>query len=225
MQIVPGMAMKPEIAKRIEDSGLVAVLIVENIAHALPVAQALLHGGVDCLELTLRTPAAMEAAGLIKRTFPEICLGLGTVLTIDQVGKVADLGVDFAMSPGCNPGIIREAKAKGLSFAPGVMTPSDIENALEQGCRVLKYFPASTAGGLDHLKNLSAPYKHLGLRFIPLGGLGPGNAEAYLKSDVVAAIGGSWLARKELMDGGRWDLITSNAKQIRTLIEETRNKE
>lgn len=213
------LAMKPEISKRIEASGIIAVLIIENLKHALPVAEALFRGGVDCIELTLRTPIALEAARLIKREFPTVALGLGTVISVEQVKQVADVGADFAMAPGCNPKIIREAISRELSFAPGVMTPSDIEIALENGCRLLKYFPASTAGGLRHLNNLAAPYKHLGLKFVPLGGLDPENAKTYLQSDLVAAMGGSWLARKELLDAGRWQDIRKNATQMRELIQ------
>ena len=216
------LAMKPEISSRIEASGIVAVLIIEQIEHALPVAEALVQGGVDCLELTLRTPVAMEAARLIKKEFPGVTLGLGTVISVEQVREVADAGADFAMAPGCNPGIIREAISRDLSFAPGIMTPSDIEIALEHGCRVLKFFPASSAGGLQHLTNLGAPYKHLGLKFIPLGGLDPEKAKGYLRSDLVTAIGGSWLARKELLEAGRWDEIRQNAARMRELIRSIR---
>jgi 2-dehydro-3-deoxyphosphogluconate aldolase/(4S)-4-hydroxy-2-oxoglutarate aldolase len=217
--------MKPEISKRIEASGIIAVLIIEDVSHALPVAEALFRGGVDCIELTLRTPIALEAARLIKREFPTVALGLGTVISVEQVKQVADVGADFAMAPGCNPKIIREAISRELSFAPGVMTPSDIEIALENGCRLLKYFPASTAGGLRHLNNLAAPYKHLGLKFVPLGGLDPENAMTYLQSDLVAAVGGSWLARKELLDAGRWQDIRKNATQMRELIQGIRKAE
>jgi len=219
------LAMKPEISRRIEASGIVAVLIIDNLNHALPVAEALFRGGVDCIELTLRTPIALEAARLIKREFPSVALGLGTVISEEQVKQVADVGADFAMAPGCNPKIIREAISRELSFAPGVMTPSDIEIALEHGCRLLKYFPASTAGGLKHLNNLAAPYKHLGLKFVPLGGLDPENAKIYLQSDLVAAVGGSWLARKELLDTGRWQDIRKNATQMRELIQGIRKAE
>jgi len=200
--------MKPEISRRIEASGIVAVLIIDNLNHALPVAEALFRGGVDCIELTLRTPIALEAARLIKREFPSVALGLGTVISVEQVKQVADVGADFAMAPGCNPKIIREAISRELSFAPGVMTPSDIEIALEHGCRLLKYFPASTAGGLKHLKNLD-----------------PENAKIYLQSDLVAAVGGSWLARKELLDASRWQDIRKNATQMRELIQGIRKAE
>lgn len=218
MQPIAQRAMTPNIIQKIDDAGIIAVLIIEKLEHALPVAEALLKGGVDSVELTLRTPVAMDAAKLIKKELPEINLGFGTVLTVDQVKAVADLGADFAVSPGCNPRIIREAYDHKLSFAPGIMTPTDIEIAVEHGCRVIKYFPAVTSGGMDHLKNMVAPYNYLGLRFIPLGGLSMANARTYLESELITAIGGSWLARKPLIEAESWDVITKNAKEITDLI-------
>ncbi len=215
-------AMSPEIIKQLDETGVVAVLVIEEVKHAIPLAQALLAGGVKAIELTLRTPAALAAARKIKQALPEISLGFGTVLTVDQVKAVVDLGADFAVSPGCNPRIIAEAYRLGLPFAPGVMTPSDIEMAVEQGCRVLKFFPAETTGGMALLKSMAAPYQYLGLKFIPLGGLNIQNARAYLQSPLVSAIGGSWLAKPEVIQAEDWDTITQNARQIRTLIEEVR---
>ena len=162
-------AMSPELTNKIDESGVVAVLIIDEVRHAVPMARALLKGGVDAIELTLRTPAAVDSAKAIKKEVPEMTLGFGTVLTVDQVKAVVDVGADFAVSPGCNPKIIAEARKQGLDFAPGIMTPTDIEIAVEQGCRILKFFPAETSGGMKHLEGMSAPYNHLGLKFIPLG--------------------------------------------------------
>ena len=146
MQPIEQRAMSPEIIKRIDDAGIIAVLVIDELKHAVPLAKALIAGGVDAIELTLRTPVAIDAAKMIKKEVPQIALGFGTVLTVDQVKAVADVGADFAVAPGCNPRVIAEAYKQGLSFAPGIMTPSDIEIAVEQGCRVLKYFPAETSG-------------------------------------------------------------------------------
>ncbi len=214
--------MNPLIANEISDSGIIAVLIIDNVQHAIPLAKALLKGGVDSIELTLRTPAALEAAKQIKKTLPEINLGFGTVLTLDQLKTVADLGADFAVAPGCNPKIIMEAKRHGLSFAPGIMTPSDIEIAIENGCRILKFFPAETSGGIRHLISMSAPYQHLGLQFIPLGGVNMKNAKEYLESPLISAIGGSWVANRQLIQNEDWNTITNNAIEIRTLINQIR---
>jgi 2-dehydro-3-deoxyphosphogluconate aldolase/(4S)-4-hydroxy-2-oxoglutarate aldolase len=214
--------MTEEIRTKIDEAGVIAVLIVDELKHAVPLAKALLAGGVDTIELTLRTPVALDAAKLIKKEVPEITLGIGTVLNTDQVKSIVDAGVDFAVAPGCNPRIISEANRLNLPFAPGIMTPSDIEIAIENGCNVLKYFPAESAGGLKHLNNIVGPYKHLGLKFIPLGGLNLNNAADYLESPMVTAIGGSWLAKQNVIHEENWDAITQNAKDIKELIKKYR---
>lgn len=222
MQPIGQKAMTPQIIKKIDQAGVVAVLVVDEVKHAVPLAQALLKGGVDAIELTLRSPAAIDAAKAIKKQVPEMTLGFGTVLTVDQVKAIADLGADFAVAPGCNPKVIAEAYKQGLSFAPGVMTPSDIELAVEQGCRVLKFFPAETSGGMEQLKNMSAPYQYLGLKFIPLGGLNILNAPNYLESPLITAIGGSWIAKRYVIQSENWKMITQNALEIRQLIDKVR---
>lgn len=211
-------AMTSEMIQKVDSAGIIAVLVVDEVKHAVPLAEALLKGGVDAIELTLRTPAAMSAATAIKKAFPEMTLGFGTVLTTDQVKAVVDVGADFAVAPGCNPKVISEAKKLGLSFAPGVMTPSEIEIAIQEGCQILKFFPAETSGGLKHLGSMVAPYQHLGLKFIPLGGLNITNSGDYLKSPLITAIGGSWVAKRNVIQSEDWDTITNNAKEIRELI-------
>ena len=210
METSKHQVMSNENIKKIQETGVVAVLVVDHLKHAIPLAQALITGGVDAIELTLRTPVAMEAAKVIKTEFPQITLGLGTVITVDQVKEAADVGVDFAVAPGCNPKVIATAKECGLSFAPGVVTPSDIELAIEQGCRILKYFPAETAGGMKYLSSMAAPYQHLDLKFIPLGGLNIDNAQNYLKSPLIIAIGGSWIAKRSLIQAEGWEGISRN---------------
>lgn len=223
MRPISQQAMTPDLIQKIDDAGIMAVLIVDEVKHAIPLANALLAGGVDTIELTLRTPAALDVARLIKKEVPEITLGFGTVLTIDQVKAVVDVGADFAVSPGCNPKIIAEAHKQGLSFAPGIMTPTDIEIAVQEGCRILKFFPAETSGGLKHLESMSAPYNYLGLKFIPLGGCNMENAPTYLQSDLITAIGGTWVAKRNLIQSEDWNTITNNAKEIRNLISEVRS--
>lgn len=217
-------AMSNEIIDKVDKAGIIAMLIIDDVKYAVPVAKALLAGGIDTIELTLRTPAALGAAVAIKKELPEITLGFGTVLTVDQVTAVAEAGADFAVSPGCNPRIIAAAKDIGLSFSPGIMTPTDIEMAVELGCRVIKYFPAESSGGMNHLKNMAAPYQYLGLKFIPLGGLNMNNAESYLESDLISAVGGSWVAKRDLILSENWEQITANAKEITELVKKVRSK-
>lgn len=223
MQPIEQKAMSPEIIEKIDESGVVAVLVVDELKHATSVVAALLKGGVNAIELTLRTPVALDAVAVIKRNFPEVCLGIGTVLTVDQVKAVADLGADFAVAPGCNPKIIEAAQKHRLSYAPGVTTASELEIAVELGCRILKYFPAEAIGGISYLKNMAGPYQYLGLKFIPLGGLNISNAAGYLESDLITAIGGSWIATRSLIQSENWPAITRNAQEIKMLIREIRN--
>ena len=222
MYPIAQQAMAPEIIKKIDEAGIIAVLVIDELKHAVPVAKALLEGGVDTIELTLRTPVALEAAKAIKKEVPQISLGFGTVLTTDQVKAVVDAGADFAVAPGCNPKIIAEARKLGLSFAPGIMTPTDIEMAIEEGCRVLKYFPAESSGGMNHLTNMVAPYQYLNPKFIPLGGCNLENASSYLESPLITAIGGSWVAKRPLIQSENWAEITKNATEITTLIKKIR---
>lgn len=222
MQPIEQQAMSPEIIEKIDKAGVIAVLVIDELKNAVPVAKALLKGGVNAIELTLRTPVALDAAKAIKEEVPEMILGFGTVLNPEQVKEASQLGADFAVSPGCNPQVLAAAKEYGLSFAPGIVTPSDIEVAVEYGCRVLKYFPAETAGGMKNLSSMVAPYNYLGLRFIPLGGLNITNAASYLESPLITAIGGSWIAKQSLIQAQEWETITENAREIRKVIEDIR---
>lgn len=211
-------AMDPGIIKKIDKAGVVAVLVIDDLKHAVPLAKALLEGGIDTIELTLRTPVALEAAAVIKKAFPSINLGIGTVLTVDQVKAIAELDVDFAVAPGCNPKIIEAAQKYGVSYAPGISTPSELEAAIELGCRVLKFFPAEALGGLKYLTIMASPYQYLGLKFIPLGGLNIRNAASYLRSSLITAIGGSWIAKQPLVQAEDWGTITSNAREVMQLV-------
>lgn len=197
---------------RISKGGNVAVAIVEDTEMAVPLARTLLEGGVDVIELTFRTPCAAEALRRIAAEVPEILVGAGTILTPAQLIEAKDAGAAFAVAPGFNPDVVRAAADIGIPFAPGVMTPSEIEGAYALGCtRLMKFFPASVAGGLKGLRTIAAPYKHLGIRFIPLGGLKLENTAEWLADPLVAACGGSWIAPSKLIAAGEWDAIRANA--------------
>lgn len=217
-------AFDPALAQRIETCGIVAVLVIDRVEDAVPLARALLAGGVDVMELTLRTPAAIDALKAIKAAVPEMIAGVGTILTTDQVAQVVEAGGAFGVSPGVNPRILAAAREAGLSFGPGVVTPTDIEIALEQGCKTLKFFPAEPSGGLAYLKAMAAPYAHLGVKFLPLGGINAKNMASYLADPTIAALGGSWLAPRELIKGGAWDQITALATEAVQIITSTRQK-
>ena len=211
-----------DIMVRMEHTGVIAVLVVDRAEDAEPLARALLAGGVDIMELTLRTPVAVEALRRIAGEVPEMLAGMGTILTPEQVQEVKAAGAAFGVAPGTNPRVIQAAADAGLPFAPGVATPTDIEHAVECGCRLLKFFPAETSGGLKHLKYMAAPFMHLGLRFIPLGGLDLANLEKYLREPLIQAVGGSWLAPRELIQQQAWQRITDNARQATQLVQGVR---
>jgi 2-dehydro-3-deoxyphosphogluconate aldolase / (4S)-4-hydroxy-2-oxoglutarate aldolase len=172
----------------------------------------------------LRTPAALDALRTIRRDVPEMVAGVGTILTTDQVARVVEADAAFGVAPGLNPRILMAAREAGLSFAPGIVTPSDIEAALEFDCKLLKFFPAEPSGGLSFLKAMAAPYAHLGLKFVPLGGLNALNMASYLADPNIAALGGSWLAPRNLIKEGAWDRITALAVEARQIIKTTRKK-
>jgi 2-dehydro-3-deoxyphosphogluconate aldolase/(4S)-4-hydroxy-2-oxoglutarate aldolase len=149
---------------------------------------------------------------------PEVLAGVGTILTPSQVDEVKAAGAAFGVAPGCNPRILAHAKQVGLPFGPGIATPTDIEVALENDCTLLKYFPAETLGGLKHLKNMAAPYLHRGVGFIPLGGINEANAGSYLSDPLITAIGGSWLAPKDVIKAKDWAKLTDNAQKATALV-------
>ena len=208
--------------KKIRKSGVVAVLVIDEIENAVPLANALLENGITAMELTLRTPAAVGALKEIKRAVPEMLAGIGTVLTPEQIEEVVLAEADFAVSPGLNPRVVKKAQELSLPFAPGIATPSDIELAIELGCRTLKFFPAESMGGLNYLRSMATPYQHLGLEYIPLGGLNLDNIRSYFESPLVSAIGGSWIAPRNLIHNKEWGTIAQNAKQAGRIIEEYR---
>ena len=207
---------------QLRQTGVIAVLVIDDADSAVPVAKALLEGGVKGVELTLRTPTAMEALRRIRAEVPEITVGVGTLLTPSQVHEVVAAGAAFGVAPGFNPRIVAEAKQVGLSFAPGVCTPSDIEGALELGCTLMKFFPAEPCGGLSYLRSIAAPYAHWGVRFMPLGGVDLSNAERYLSEPCIHALGGSWLAPRDLIQKRDWAAITAHARQATELVARVR---
>jgi len=206
------------IGKAIADARIIAVLVIDELEAAVPVAESLLAGGITTMELTLRTPVALDAARRIREACPEMMVGLGTILFPDQVEAAVASGASFGVSPGVNPAIIRQAAAAGLPFGPGIMTPTDIDMAIQEGCRLLKFFPAESSGGLPHLKNIAAPYAHLGPKFIPLGGVSLANMMTYLNSDLIAAVGGSWLAPREMIREQDWKKIAQNAREAVAMV-------
>ncbi|HEX4264073.1 MAG TPA: bifunctional 4-hydroxy-2-oxoglutarate aldolase/2-dehydro-3-deoxy-phosphogluconate aldolase [Verrucomicrobiae bacterium] len=214
--------MSEEIFSRIAQLGVVPVIAIENAEAAIPLADALIAGGLPVVEITFRTAAAAEVIRRIAKERPQLIVGAGTVLTAANLEAAKTSGAAFAVAPGLNPQTVKQSQAIGLPFVPGVATPSDIELGLSLGCKFLKFFPAESNGGVGMLEALSAPYKHTGIRFMPTGGVNPANLESYLKLDTVAAVGGTWIAKKEDLAGGKWADVLARCKAALEIVAKAR---
>ncbi|MFO8008991.1 MAG: bifunctional 4-hydroxy-2-oxoglutarate aldolase/2-dehydro-3-deoxy-phosphogluconate aldolase [Candidatus Brocadiia bacterium] len=207
-----------EVFARMGEIGAVPVVALDDAGAALPLADALLAGGIGAVEITFRTDAAADAIRTISSERPDMLVGAGTVLTAENARRAADCGAQFAVAPGFSAHVVRAAQEAGLAFAPGVVTPTDVQAALALGLRVLKFFPAEAAGGARLLKSLAAPYAHTAVRFIPTGGVNAANMTEYLKMDCVLAVGGSWLARRAAIAERDWESITRAAREARETV-------
>lgn len=192
--------------------GVVPVIALDDAAAALPLADALIAGGLPVAEITFRTAAARDTIAAIARHRPSLIVGAGTVLDEAQVDAALDAGAQFALSPGLDGAVLAHAARRGLPFAPGIMTPTDLQAALRHGCRMVKFFPAMAAGGPTMLRNIAAPYAHTGIGFNPTGGVTPDNLADWLAIPEVRAVGGTWIATRADIAAGNWDRITANAR-------------
>ena len=190
--------------------GLIPVIKIENPDDAVPLAKALIDGGLPAAEITFRTKCAAEAIKNITEAFPEMLVGAGTVLTTEQVDAAIAAGSKFLVSPGLNPKVVAYAQSKGVPMLPGCSNPSDIEAALELGLSTVKFFPAEAAGGLKMLKAMAAPYGQL--TFMPTGGINADNLLDYLKFGKIVACGGSFMVADDLVKEKKWDEITALTK-------------
>ena len=192
--------------------GVVPVIALDDAAAALPLADALIEGGLPLAEITFRTPAARDTIAAIARHRPAMIVGAGTILSEDQLDAATDAGARFALSPGLDPAVLAQAARRGLPFAPGIMTPSDLQAALRHGCRLVKFFPATAAGGPAMLRAIGAPYAHTGIGFNPTGGITADTLGDWLALPEVRAVGGTWIATRADIAAGRWDGIAANAR-------------
>lgn len=192
--------------------GVMPVIAIDKVEHALPLADALISGGLPIIEVTFRTAAAAEVIATISRERPTMMVGAGTVLDIPTANIAKACGASFAVAPGFNPLVVKHAQSIGLPFIPGVATPSDIEAALACGCTLLKFFPAEASGGVAMVEALSAPYKHTGVTFMPTGGITAQSLEKYLGISTVVAVGGTWLAKADDFSAGKWSEITARSR-------------
>ncbi len=211
-----------DIFSEIARFGVVPVIAIESVESALPLADALLEGGLPIVEITFRTAAAAEVIACIARQRPELLVGAGTVLSEANVRAAKEAGAKFAVAPGLNPATVHAALKAELPFAPGVCTPSDIELALGLGCRIAKFFPAEASGGVEMVKALTAPYAHTGIRFMPTGGVSTANLEHYLAIETVAAVGGTWIAKPADLVAGRWQVIRDRCQEAMQIVRKIR---
>ncbi len=194
-----------EIVKRIYEIGIVPVIALDDAEKAVPLAKALVAGGLPAAEVTFRTAAAEEAIKRISTEVPEMLVGAGTVLTKEQVDRALAAGSQFLVSPGFNPEITRYALDKGAVMMPGTATPGEMEQAMSMGLDVVKFFPAEQNGGVAKLKAVAGPYRNL--MWMPTGGVNAKNLNDYLSFDKIVACGGTWMVKKELIDAGKFDEI------------------
>lgn len=200
--------------------GLVPVVKITDPAKAVPLAKALIDGGLPCAEITFRTDAAAESIRLIREAFPDMVVGAGTILTRAQVDAAIEAGSAFLVSPGLNPDTLDYALSKGALMMPGISDASGVEAALARGLDVVKFFPAEPAGGLPYIKALAGPYADV--KFMPTGGINLDNLASYLSCKSILACGGTWMVAEDLIEGERWDEIASICKQAVEIIKQVR---
>ncbi len=197
---------------------LVPVTDLKDADDALPVAEALLAGGLNLIEVTFRNPCAEKSIRLIRSNLPEMYVGAGTLLKVDQISMAQNAGAHFGVAPGLNKSVFVAARNAAFPFIPGAMTPSEIETAMAEGHTLLKFFPAHIAGGREMIKALQGPYLHTGLRLIVLGGVLLEKMEAYLNLPLVAAVGGTWSVNQDLIAAKDWKTITARTREAVELV-------
>ncbi|MBQ5969775.1 MAG: bifunctional 4-hydroxy-2-oxoglutarate aldolase/2-dehydro-3-deoxy-phosphogluconate aldolase [Clostridia bacterium] len=212
-----------QIAERIAACGVVPVVVLNHPDEALPVAKALIAGGLPVAEVTFRTDAAEEAIRRMVKAYPDMLVGAGTVLTVDQADRALAAGAQFIVAPGFDPEIVDHCLAKGAPVFPGCTTATEVAQGVKRGLYALKFFPAEQCGGVATIKALCAAY--VGVRFMPTGGVGPGNLAQYLACDKILACGGSWMVKGDLIRTGRFDEIERLTKEAVGIVRSIRNSE
>ena len=208
--------------EQIEKLGIVPVVVLNNAKDALPLAKALTEGGLPCAEITFRTEAAEESIRQMAAEYPEMLVGAGTVLTIEQVDRAVNAGAKFIVSPGFDPEIVDYCLSKEIPVFPGCITPSEVAQAVKRGLKVVKFFPAEQFGGAAAIKALAAPYTMM--RFMPTGGVSAKNLKDYLSCDKIIACGGSWMVKGDLIEAGEFDKIRQMTKEAVALADEIRKE-
>ena len=205
------------VLKKLQKIGIVPVVKIDRAEDAIPLAKALCAGGLPCAEVTFRTGAAAAAIKAMTENFPQMCVGAGTVLNAAQVDAAVAAGAQFIVSPGLNPKTVQYCQEKQIPITPGTSCPSDIEQAIELGLDVVKFFPAEQSGGLAKIKAMAAPY--VNMKFMPTGGISAKNLTTYLDFDKIIACGGSWMVPGDLINAGEWDKIEQLTREaVQTML-------
>ena len=205
------------VLEKISKIGIVPVVKIDRVEDAVPLAKALCQGGLPCAEVTFRTDAAAGAIKAMTESFPEMCVGAGTVLNAEQVDAAVAAGAQFIVSPGLNPNTVKYCISKNVPITPGTSSPSDIEQAIELGLDVVKFFPAEQSGGLAKIKAMAAPY--VNMKFMPTGGINAKNLTSYLDFNKIIACGGSWMVPGDLINAGEWDKIEQLTREaVQTML-------
>ena len=205
------------VLEQLSKIGIVPVIKIDDVDKAVPLAKALKQGGLPCAEVTFRTAQGEEAIRRIAKEVPDVLVGAGTVLTTEQVDRAIDAGAKFIVSPGLNPKVVAYCVEKGIPVTPGCANPSDVEQAIQLGLDVVKFFPAEQAGGINYIKAIAAPY--VNMKFMPTGGVNASNRNSYLAFDKILCCGGSWMVKADLIDEGRFDEITALCQEaVRNML-------
>lgn len=207
--------MSVSIKEVMTTSPVMPVMVINKLEQAVPLARALVDGGLKVLEITLRTPVALDCIRRIKAEVPDAIVGAGTIINIQTLHQAIDAGAEFIVSPGVTDSLLAEALASGVPILPGVITPSEVMRLMEKGITAMKFFPAEAAGGIPMLKSIGGPLPQV--TFCPTGGVNPKNAPEYLALNNVACVGGSWMAPSDLVDAGDWSEITRRAAEAAAL--------
>ena len=203
-------------------AGIIPVIVIDKEEQAVPLAKALVKGGLPVLEVTFRTTAAPGAIAAIRREVPEAVVGAGTLLTPEMVKAAKAAGAAFGVAPGFDPAIIAAAKAENLPFCPGIATASELSQALTAGCKFVKFFPAEAAGGVKMIKNFLGAFRFTGVRFMPTGGVKPANVADYLAVPEIACCGGTWIVPKDALAAGDYAAIEALAAEASALVRKLR---
>ena len=206
-----------DVLKRIETCGVVPVVVIGNADDAVPTAKALLEGGVDVMEITLRTAAGLDAIREVAKNCPEVCVGAGTVLTLEQCKQAVEAGAKFIVSPGFDPATVKWCVENNIAVTPGCVTPTEIMGALTFGLQVLKFFPADVYGGLSAMKALAGPFGNV--KFIPTGGVSEKTLAEYVEAPFIHAVGGSWFCNKDDIANGNFERITELSRAAANIAQ------